>query len=294
MFGAQSDVNAEAMFFSPRARAVRISPTLVAAIHLIVAAIDSLSGPALADYLPRIASRPKLLLSSKDTVAFIIQQAKETARSIAPLPEAAQHVRALRTVRSDVKTTMALYEKTKLKHSSQSIVTALAGIHFILGHEISHHLLSHGHNVDPAFRAPGNVVLDSWILSKSIELPRATRPHTREHRADALSIPLGAHTMGSYGSSGLLSSSGAFVAILALSLTSDSDPTDLFQRSTTHPSFAERCIGLLEVIGRTFEPMTISPPPGLNREISGSVTGYSAQILFLCQVLAELLKHNPD
>lgn len=290
MFGELSETNAEAKFLSPRARVARISPTLVGVIFLVTAAIEELSEAALADYTPRIASRPKLMLSSWDTVDFLIGQAAETSRNVTPTPKAAELIRALKVVRSNPAATMALYEIAKSRLSSRSISTAFAGIHFTLGHEISHHLLSHGHSVRPIYRAPGNAVLDTWIESKEIELPYATRQHMREHRADALSVLLGAHTMGEYGRSGMLSSSGAFVAILALSLTDDADPADLFQRSKSHPSFAKRCAGLLEVVGGAFEPMQISPPPGLDRELSGRVTGYSGQILFLSQVLAEFLK----
>lgn len=295
MYGAKTEANAEAMFLFPRARVVRISPVLIGVLFMVAAAIDELEGPALADYRPRVASRPKLLLPPRDSVEHICDEALTTASRIAPSPGALRLIEALSHVRADPSVAMKYYElfKTTRPKFATKLGKAFAGIHFTLGHEIGHHLLSHGHNVATKERAPGKRVLDEWLSQRKIEVPRATRPHEREHRADALAILLGANTMGTLGSSGLLTASGAFVATLALSLTDDDDPTDLSHWSKDHPSFRERCIFQLSVIGQAFHPIEMPRPKGLNRDVSANPMGFSLQILFLCQVLGDFVKRVP-
>lgn len=296
MYGSRTAANAESVFLLPNARVVTVSPSLVGTMFIVSAAVDAIQETALADYISRIAAHDKKVLTSEQSVDFLREQASITAQRVVVPAEAKPLVRALRDLRTDPGVTIPYYERfkgTRPEFVPNRVDGAFAGIHFILGHEIAHHLLSHGHNVSGGNRAHGKAVLNNWLEIKGVKIPRSPRPHFREYSADALAILLGAHSMGTFGESGLLTCRGAFIATMALSLVEDDDPTDLTQRSRTHPTFRDRCVVQLELLGNQFAPLDVPRPRGLGRDASGHPIGYSLQVMFLCLVVAELTKLLP-
>jgi hypothetical protein len=292
MAGEPDELNAEAQVLLPNARLARISPAFVYTMLLVGVAIEQLTADAVNDLASRTLARPKRVLEPRAAFRAICEEDRETVQVVRPDRLASDAIDALALAREEPGSVVGAYRRLEQKYGplTWNGKLAMAGTHFALGHEISHHLLAHNSPAQGSDRAPGNEALDEWLASLDASEPIASRQHRREYRADALSILLGYSSMRELGQSGLLTASGAYVATLGLALLDDRSAVELSVRSSSHPTYESRCIYQLELIARAFAGMPEVSPHSLQRtESSRHPSGYSLQVLFLCQVIGAFI-----
>lgn len=283
-------INAWATTRSPTARVVNLTPEFLASMKLIAVAYSELTPQVLDLLVPILAAEDKKILPPLDAMNLLAKYAESWSGTLVITPIVKSAAQALAEVRrnpASAPTSLAnLRNLHRLGHDDRDLL--LAGVFFVVGHELGHHLLNHGASFTQDNSAPGNTSLNSWLNEIQSEIPASPkRSHGQEHEADAMAVLLGSR-LGDLGA--MLVSSGAFLSTLCFSLVGEARAGDMAGQSKTHPSFIKRSLFLFELMSLTFGPLEDVEMHGdLGRHADRHPSGFSLQVWLVCQVIANLV-----
>lgn len=285
----------------PNARVITVTAEYSLAMHLTARAVDELT-PQVRDLL---AARLRLidpLVPPVEALGTLGPLADALASEVVCGPRLDVLIKALADLRADPTSSFSRLEALRSESQDRRAANLeQAGIHFTLGHELGHHLLNHGWNNPNDNHAPGTLELDVWLEGLGMRVPSGRRrAHSREHRADAMAVFLGA-TLSNYPSAvestrdGRLTCAGAFLTTLTMWLVKEKLEPDNMLAPDTHPPVHQRNLFLMDLLSRTFSPLgnKIESHPGLDRSSDNHPVGFSLQIWACCQFIAYMLDaHN--